>query len=285
MLRIPSRHGSEPLISDRETDFAPLSFESPALRELVNSPWQMAYGSQVAAMPGVIAPDAHVEFVFQLGAPCAIQTAGDVARPSPAAMIYAQRHGTLTLNPGGANVITAFRTTPAVASAILGRPLSDCWDRPIDLEDLIGREAGWLLDRMAKRSRSAAVEILEEWLISRLAAWGAEHERNLQLQRALLWRFRGNSVATLADELGVTDRTLRRHFAKHAGISPKQLSMSGRILRACADLSDRRDRSIAEVALRVGFGDQAAFTNAFHHYVGTTPGLLRAEPIVHCERG
>ncbi len=268
-----------------ELAFAAASFGAPALRTLIRSPWTLTYGASVDALPGVIVPDAHVEFVFQTGAPCGTQRRGGAAvSASPRAMIYAQRHGALHLVPRGANAIIAFRTTPAVASVILGGPLADCWDRPIDLVDLIGPEAGRLLASIADSAVADQGRLLETWLISRLAEWGPEHERNLALQRTLLWHLGEESVSTLADDAGVTARTLRRHFAIHAGLSPKQLSMSGRILRACAYLSDRREIPLAEVALRVGFGDQASFTNAFRHYVGMTPAQLRAEPIVHCER-
>jgi AraC-like DNA-binding protein len=263
--------------------FAELRFEAPALRGLARPPWTLSYPSWVNAVPGVIAPDAHVEFVFQTGSPCATLAAG-ASTPSPAAMIFAQRHGTLRLVPTGANAVIAFRALPAVASAILGRPLDDCWDRPVALSDLIGREADRLLDRLAGTGASAQAGLLESWLIARLSGWDWENERNLRLQQRLLWRSGTASVSALADDVGVTTRTLRRHFAKHAGLSPKQLSLSGRILRACACLSDRRETSIVDVALRVGFGDQAAFTNAFGHYVAMTPAQFRAEPIVFCER-
>ena len=245
----------------------------------------MSYEASAATLPGVIAPDAHVEFVFQTGAPCAtLSNSQSSARSSPRAMIYAQRHGALTLVPTGANAIVAFRTTPAVASVVLGRPLADCWDRPVDLADLIGPEANRLLDRIERAGTPAQRGVIESWLISRLGAWGVEHERNLRLQSMLLWRSGDESMSGLADRLGITVRTLRRQFARHAGVSPKQLSMSGRMLRGCAWLCDRPETPIAQVALRLGFSDQAAFTNAFRHYVGMTPAQLRAEPIVYCER-
>jgi AraC-like DNA-binding protein len=263
--------------------FAELRFEGPVLRTLVRSGWSASYPSSLDAMPGVIAPDAHVEFVFQTGSPCSTLASG-IATPSPRAMIFAQRHGTLRLIPTGANAIIAFRVLPAVASAILGRPLDDCWDRPVALSDLIGREADRLLERLAAASAPAQAALLESWLVARLSGWEAEHARNLRLQHGLLWRSGGESLSALADQAGVTPRTLRRHFARHAGLSPKQMSLSGRILRACAWLSDRPGTGIAEIALKVGFGDQAAFTNAFRHYVGMTPGQLRAEPLVYCER-
>jgi AraC-like DNA-binding protein len=266
-----------------ELAFADLRFEAPALRTLVRSAWSASYPSTLESMPGVIAPDAHVEFVFQTGSPCATQASG-TATPSPPAMVFAQRHGTLRLKPTGANAIIAFRALPAVASAILGRPLGDCWDRPVALSDLIGRDADRLLDRLAAAPASTQAALLEAWLIGRLSGWEGEHARNLRLQYGLLWRSGGESVSALADRVGVTARTLRRHFMKHAGLSPKQMSLSGRILRACALLSDRRETKLAELALKVGFGDQAAFTNAFRHFVGMTPGQLRAEPLVFCER-
>jgi AraC-like DNA-binding protein len=265
-------------------NFAELRFEAPALHALVRSPWSLSYSDSLGALPGLIAPDAHVEFVFQTGSPCAMLATGGTAVPSPSAMIFAQRHGTLRLKPAGGNAILAFRALPAVASEIIGRPLSDCWDRPVALADLIGEEADRLLDALASAPLQAQAALLETWLIARLGGWEAEHCRNLRLQKALLWRSGGEPLSALLDDLGVTTRTLRRHFARHAGLSPKQLSLSGRILRACAYLSDRREAGIADIALRVGFGDQAAFTNAFRHYVGMTPAQLRAEPIVHCER-
>ena len=73
---------------DDAPSFAGMAFETPALRGLVAAPWRMAYGRSIEAMPGLIAPDAHVEFVFQTGAPCATRATGSAsARPSPRAMI------------------------------------------------------------------------------------------------------------------------------------------------------------------------------------------------------
>ncbi len=264
--------------------FAALAFEHSRLGALASAPWTMSYEHAATALPGLIAPDAHVEFVFQLGTPCGIRTIDRSSGPLPAAMLYAQRHGTLALEPRGANAMIAVRTTPAVATVLVGRPLDDCWDRPVDLAGLIGPDADRLVARLAGASPAARPALIEAWLIGRLSDWDADHERSQRLQRALLWRSGDRPVGAFADALGVSERTLRRMCMKDAGLSPKQLSMSGRILRACADLVDRRSLPLAQVALRSGFGDQAAFTNAFRHYVGTTPGRLRAEPIVYCER-
>lgn len=264
--------------------FFEYSFATPGLGALVCTAWGASYGSGSDPMPGIIAPDAHVEFLFQTGAPCATLAAEAEARPSPRAMIFGLRHGALQLRSTGANSIIGFRVPPAVASVILGRPLAECWDQPVALTDLIGPEARDLLDRIAEVPLSCAGTVLETWLLARLNDWNGDDTRNLELQNTLMWRVGGEPVSALADDVGVTLRTLRRHCEKYSGLSPKQLVMSGRMLRACADLLDRREMSITNVAHNMGFGDQPAFTNAFRHYVGMTPANFRAEPVVHCER-
>jgi AraC-like DNA-binding protein len=264
--------------------FAMLEFEQPSLRRLVRSPWTMSYG-EADALPGVIVPDAHVEFVLQTGAPASTILGGEHrASATHCAMIYAQRHGALSLRSTGANEILAFRTTPAVATIILRHSLEGCWDRAIDLADLIGGEAHTLLDQLATARPDARVALLESWLIRRLSGWGSDEDVQHQLQHELLWRTCAETVGALAEDLGFTERTLRRRLATYAGISPKQLAMSGRILRASALLCDRPDIRIAEVALMTGFGDQSAFSNAFRAYLNMTPAELRAEPIVFLER-
>jgi len=256
------------------------AFETPALRELIGSAWAQSYGASPEPLPGLIAPDAHVEVVFQLGAPCGV-VAGGWERPSPRAMIYGLRHGALQLRPTGDNDMVAFRMAPAVASVVLRSRLADCWDCPIALGDLIGREADALLHRIAATPLPLAGEVLEAWLLNRLSGWDADHARQARLQSALLWSVTNERLSALADDLGFTERTLRRHCESHAGLSPKQLVMSGRMLRACDLLRRSPTTPLADAALRLGFTDQSAFANAFRHYLGMTPAQLRAAPLVH----
>jgi len=263
------------------TAFAEYRFDNRALRDLVRSAWSASYEAAAAGMPGVIAPDAHVEFVFQTGAPSGLSSHPEAA--TPRAMIFALRRGVLSLTPSGANRIVAFRVAPAVASVILKRSLVDCWNRAVPLADLIGSEADRLLEQVAHTPQAGIGALLESWLNARLTDWNADDRRNLRLQNALFWDVVHEPLSTLADDIGVTVRTLRRHCERYAGLSPKQVTMSGRILRACVTLRTHRDVSIAGVADGIGFNDQAAFTNAFRHYVGMTPAKFRAEPVVFCE--
>lgn len=263
--------------------FCMYEFASPELRDLVRSAWSVSYPADEDAMPGIIAPDAHVEIVFQTGAPCALNLSGRAYEGSPRAMLFALRQGVLKLHARGANTIAALRLSPAVASIVVDHALTDLWNEPIDLRDIIGPEADALVERLAQTPQEAMGSVFENWLSSRLYNWDATARQNLNLQTALLWQLSKRPVATIADHAGVTARTLRRHCERYAGLSPKQIALSGRILRSCIALRDRRDLSLAAVADAAGFGDQPAFTNAFRHHVGMTPARFRAEPMVYCE--
>jgi AraC family transcriptional activator of pobA len=78
-----------------------------------------------------------------------------------------------------------------------------------------------------------------------------------------------------AAELGTTTGTLSRLLTKLAGRSTKQLVMDRVILEAVR-LLRFSDLSIKEIAARLGFGDQFAFSKAFKRQRGEAPLDFRA---------
>lgn len=82
------------------------------------------------------------------------------------------------------------------------------------------------------------------------------------------------SLAKLADELGVTDRHLRRIFQQHWGVSPLQYQQTQRLLLAKALLTDST-LAVADVALRAGFGSVRAFHSAWAQHYRFNPLALR----------
>lgn len=80
----------------------------------------------------------------------------------------------------------------------------------------------------------------------------------------------------VADHLRTTPRTLQR-WLREEGTSFQ--AVRGDAQRSLAELFLReRDHTIAEVALLVGFSDQAAFHKAFVRWTGTTPARARGAP-------
>ncbi|GGE20183.1 transcriptional regulator [Aureimonas endophytica] len=104
---------------------------------------------------------------------------------------------------------------------------------------------------------------------------GREEPRAVALARSFLDENLSDKVTLdeLACEVGLTPFRLLRSFQKATGITPHQYQLQARVRQAHARL--RLDESLAEIALDVGFADQAHMTRVFKAIMGATPGQFR----------
>jgi hypothetical protein len=157
------------------------------LEGLVRSIWTARGSAQDAVLPGIVAPDSHVEFVFHLGDPWLTRRSGDSAwTPQPAAFVYAQHQRGLQFQGFGTVDVIAFRTSPVVAAAIFGHPISELWDRAVQLTELVGSDAHMLLER--------------------LADWDAADKQAERLFEMLMWKCRTRTMTEVAKALGPSSR-------------------------------------------------------------------------------
>jgi AraC family transcriptional regulator of adaptative response / DNA-3-methyladenine glycosylase II len=87
-----------------------------------------------------------------------------------------------------------------------------------------------------------------------------------------------DSVAALAERLGVGSRHLSRLFAKHLDASPLQVALSLRVQRA-KRLLDGTDLPVAGIAERAGFSSPRRMSAAFAQLYGQPPSALRKRQI------
>lgn len=81
------------------------------------------------------------------------------------------------------------------------------------------------------------------------------------------------SLAELCKVSGLSESHLVRSFKKRFGMTPHEYLIDRRIRHSRHEL--RRGRPIAEVALELGFADQAHLQRMFKRIVATTPGQYR----------
>jgi AraC family transcriptional regulator len=84
------------------------------------------------------------------------------------------------------------------------------------------------------------------------------------------------TVAELAALVDLTRYHFIRSFKQSTGLPPHQYMIHRRIDRARGLLAER-DRSIAEIAEKTGFGTSVQLTRAFRRIVGTTPTAYRRD--------
>ncbi len=156
---------------------------------------------------------------------------------------------------------------PGQVRGVLGLPADEFAHRVVSLADVWGRAEARALLEVARtpaqpEERLAAVS---SFLAERIPAEPGPHPA---VARALM-RMRQpdvTRVGSLADELGVGVRQLRRWFLDHVGLPPKALLRLARFQRALVAL--RGDRSLVDIALDAGYGDQAHLSHEFAALAG-----------------
>ena len=78
-------------------------------------------------------------------------------------------------------------------------------------------------------------------------------------------------VEDLVERYGLNVRAVQRLFAKYVGVSPKWVIQRYRLHEAAEQLASNTALSQADLALSLGYSDQAHFNRDFKAVVGTSP--------------
>ena len=206
---------------------------------------------------------------------------------TPSVLFYprALSHRLVVPDAGAADVLCATISFAGGTLNPLARSLPDSLLVPLDSVatlaatlDVLYQEAGAdaygrqvILDRLCE---VLIVQLLRYAVSSELIGHGAlAGASNIFLARALsaLHARPGQawSIASLADEAGMSRSAFSRLFHDVIGVTPAAYLADCRIVAAQRLLDE--DRPVGTVALEVGYGSQPAFTKAFTRRVGMSP--------------
>lgn len=160
---------------------------------------------------------------------------------------------------------------PGVAELLLGVPADELAGRHTRLDDLWGRPADELRERLALAEGPARrLDLFEAALIARLPRVRALHPA---VAHALAQFATTHDVAAVVDEVGYSHRQFISVFRHAVGLAPKLYCRVQRLQRALTELPRR---PLAEVAAGAGFADQAHLSREFRELAGLSPGQVRA---------
>jgi AraC-like DNA-binding protein len=174
--------------------------------------------------------------------------------------------------------IVMARLRLGAAEAVLGVPALAIAGRIVALEDLWGDTATQrLLDQLAHaRDTFEAATILERSIAERFALAPGRRERT-RLVLAAADRLASASVSSVAVDLGVSERHLRRLFREAIGVSPKAFAKVTRFRRAVRAARAENHANWAAIAAEAGYYDQAHLIGEFRSIAGVTPRALLGE--------
>jgi AraC-like DNA-binding protein len=162
---------------------------------------------------------------------------------------------------------------PGAAVLLFGAPAIDLAERHTSLDDVWGREAERLRDRLAAApTLDAALDALEVALAARLPRVRAIHPA---VAHALAAFGAGPTpVAQVVEDTGYSHRRFVELFRHDVGLAPKQYCRVGRMRRALDGLAGHAP--IADVAFAAGYADQAHLTRDLRELAGVPPSEVRA---------
>jgi AraC-like DNA-binding protein len=224
----------------------------PALRHALECLWVRV--STPEAPPAHVLPDGGADIIWQADRPAL------VAGPDTAARLVG-------VSPGAAVVGARFH--PGAGGSALGLPLSELRDTSTWLDEL----RPGLGDRLDPHLHpQAALRRLTE-IVARLVAAGPPDPAVRAAARQL--DHPRTRVEGLADDLGLSERQLRRRCHAAVGYGPKTLQRVLRFRRFLAGLdAGGAEPDLARLALDAGYADQAHLTRDSTRLAGLAPAAL-----------
>jgi AraC-like DNA-binding protein len=181
----------------------------------------------------------------------------------------------LTEHAGLGHGVQAY-LTPLGARRLLGIPAGELTRRVVELEDLIGRRAGELAERLYEAPGwSARLDLLERAIAEAVLATAPPAPELDWGWRRLLETRGAVPIGALADELGWSRRHLAASFREQVGLPPKAIARLLRFERAAELLRQPGALDLGRLALDCGYYDQAHFNRDFREFSGTTPSEYR----------
>jgi AraC-like DNA-binding protein len=164
----------------------------------------------------------------------------------------------------------------------LGRAVADIADQRIALAQVFG-VAG---DELARGVRLCAAQAAtnapetmaaaaENFLLARQPQADPDAERAAALVAAIAGDPALLTVDALAEQSGMNKRALQRLFQQYVGVGPKWVIKRYRMHEAVAQLQAGAASELAQLALNLGYYDQAHFIKEFTALVGKPPGEYR----------
>lgn len=231
-------------------------------------------------------PTHHVGLIIALDQPIHLAAMSDRRQPpgSFQVLAYGLRTGPAVIAHDGTSYSVSIDLSPAGARLLLGVPAAALADRVVSLDELLGRTAAELAERLASAPGwPARFAVLDEVLARRAVAGTQPAAVLAHVWRRIVERGGSVTVAELAAETGYSRQHLRTLFVREHGVSPKQAARlvrfhrSHRMLRKLARARPAGRRvPLAEVAARCGYYDQAHLARDWNELAGCPPSAWLA---------
>ncbi len=228
------------------------------LRPFVECGW-LRSGSATPAIR--VMPDGCVD-IF-------VTTQGEVMIAGPANTFY-------DLPAGDQGIFAGLRLRPGSAAAVIGCPASEFRDLRVPLDSAFGVAGSRIIESLlAATTPDQRMSLLADLLADYFAVTDPVVDRPVARAVAALRAQPDRAVSALADEIGLSERQLRRRFEAAVGYGPKRLGRVFRFQRLLDLIHAAHGRAgWSELAIAAGYADQSHMINECLALTGGHPTAL-----------
>jgi AraC-like DNA-binding protein len=167
--------------------------------------------------------------------------------------------------------------TPLGARLLFGLPLDALARRVVSFDDVLPKEQRRLAERLGNMpSWDIRFRALERFLLDRLSGVPSQVAPAAWAVRRILAAGGAIDIGQVADELGYSHKHMITLFRDGVGVRPKLFAGIVRFDRVVHRLRARDSCSWAELALAMGYADQAHLAREIRRFSGFSPTELRA---------
>ena len=241
----------------------------PALTGLVHRLWVLRGRAAVGGPFQRAMPDGRAELIFNFADPFECLD-GQLPRAQPLSLLVGPTRRAMTIRPTGRVDLIGIRFRPEALAGWLRVRGSELADASFSLRELPAPVDPTLAEQLAAAVGSRArLELVGKHLAGTIGRLRPDRRLSAAVDAMLSdGRARPDAVARAA---GVSRRHLGRLFRERIGFGPNALGRLARFQRALRELEQEGGLSLAAVAIRAGYFDQAHMSRDFRVFAGTTP--------------
>lgn len=162
--------------------------------------------------------------------------------------------------------------TPAGARSLLGVPAAALAATHVDLTDVLDRHAGELAERIAAASTwTHRFAVLDQVLCRRVGRLTPTRDYLAHAWHRIVATGGTIRISDLAADTGYSHRYLRQRFTAEYGLTPKCTARIVRFERSRRLLQCPAPPSLADIAARCGYYDQAHLARDWNDFAGCPP--------------
>lgn len=226
-------------------------------------------------------PDGCIELVFSVGLEVDRTELNGSKRTGHWAEIIGQLTRPYQIKVNGAGKVFGVRFYPHTFSLFFPEVISAINDQSVQASYLLGSGVDTVVGNYLHENRIAdAIRIVEQNLVRKLRNNNAADDTsNKIISHAITCILKdGPTVALpqIAQDCGISIRTLQRKFRESVGVSPKYFARIMRFQQSLFFLQKGLE-NITTISYNLGFFDQAHFIHEFKAFSGLTPSRFQVD--------